>query len=335
MKIALRSPNWIGDCVMALPAIYALKKRFPESEITLVTKPYLKDFFLNVRELSEIVTIPENRSLLKTWKRARRMHLQNHDIGILFTNSFKSALIFRMAGIRNIVGYSRDGRGFLLRKRFQFPKNDRHHRFFYIDLINQLFDGDFVDASINILRFSKTELTAVRQKLGTLGIEIKRPIIGISPTAAYGTAKMWPSDQFNHLISRLQTIYPDIQVVLFGSEKEAQRIDRVVKGIDRNCYNLAGKLTLRESMAAISLCRLFISNDSGLMHLADALGIPLLGIFGPTIPHKTRPIGKQSEILFKKVSCSPCKFRECPIDHRCMTGLTVGMVLKWVREKLG
>ncbi len=334
MKIVLRSPNWIGDCVMALPAIHALKQSLPNSKIFIITKEYLKDFFLNIDEIEGVITIPDKVSISNITKISKVIKSRGFDIGILFTNSFISAFLFKIAGIKKNYGYNRDLRGFLLNSKIKFPKNEKHHRFFYLDLINNIFETKITDISKNLIKFSIEEKAIAKRKMSEAGLNFEKKIIGLSTTAAYGNAKVWPAKMFTELIKKIQVKYPDIQIILFGSKKESSKIDIIKNEIKNNCFNFAGILTLRESMIGISLCDIFVSNDSGLMHLADTLNVPLIGIFGPTIPHKTKPIGMRTEILYKKVSCSPCKHRECPLDHKCMINITVEMVYNSIIEKI-
>ncbi len=334
MKIALRSPNWIGDCVMALPSIRALKQSLPDSEIYIITKEYLKDFFQNINEITGVIIIPDRFSIWNIRQVSKDIGINGFDVGVLFTNSFLSALLFKLAGIKKNYGYNRDLRGFLLNKRIKFPKDNKHHRFFYLDLINKIFSKNYTDISVNLINFSFEERELVKAKMVRNGLNFNKKIIGFSTFAAYGSAKAWPSDMFTELIKKIKKNNPEIQFVLFGSKNESLKISAVIEGIKESCFNFAGEFTLRESMVGISFCNIFVSNDSGLMHLADTLNIPLIGIFGPTIPNKTKPIGEKSKVLHEKVSCSPCKHRVCPIDHRCMNRIKVEMVYDSIMEKL-
>jgi heptosyltransferase-2 len=319
---------------MSLPAIYAIKSVFPESEIYLVTKEYLESFFKNIDVISKVLTVPDNISIRNLKKSAKDLNVKNFDIGILFTNSFLSALLFKLAGIKKIYGYKRDMRSFLLNRGIKYPHNDKHHRFFYLDLINRLFNRKFDNIVKNIPKCPVNEKHGVEERLSEFGIDFNKKIIGLSVTAAYGPAKVWPSDMFKSLIKKIIGDFADVQILFYGAEKERKKISELTSGIEGLFFNLAGKLTLREAVIAISFSNVFISNDSGLMHIADASDVSLISIFGPTIPRKTKPIGKKSVIMFKKVECSPCKYRECPIDHRCMRGISVESVFNEVVKKL-
>jgi heptosyltransferase-2 len=162
------------------------------------------------------------------------------------------------------------------------------------------------------------------------GIERKTDWIGLAPSAAYGSAKEWLPGNYRETIRQLTDEFPGCHVLLFGSQNEARKIDALCRGIDGRVHNLAGTLSLRQSIEAISLCRLFISNDSGLMHVAASLSIPQVAIFGPTQPHKTAPTSPKARILHHPVHCAPCLHRQCPAGHECMSSVTVAELMEAV-----
>lgn len=330
MNIVVRSPNWIGDCIMSLPALRALKSNFPDSNIFLVTKKYLEDVFLNIDEIEDIIIIPDKLNLKNMYLVSKKLKKIRFDSGILFTNSFSSALLFRASGIKKLLGYKKDFRGFLLYKGVKYPKNNHHHVFFYIDLIRKFFERKIEENYSGKLVINQDEKVKVKSLLLKEGINMSKPIIGISPSAAYGTAKEWFPERFKELIIKINENRPNVQIIFFGSKKENFKILRILDGIESNIFNLAGKLSLRESIVSISLCSFFLSNDSGLMHVASSLQVPLIAIFGPTIPVKTAPLSKKVKILHHKVECWPCKYRDCPFDHKCMNAIKVEEVFKEV-----
>lgn len=341
MNIVVRSPNWIGDCIMCLPALRALKDNFPEDDIYLVAKHHLNDIFQNleVEEIKKIITIPGTinfKNIAKVTKKLKKYHF---DCGILFTNSFQSALLFKLSNIKNLTGYSKDLRGFLLDKKIRFPTNsdsDRHHIYFYTDLVD-LFLKEKTGGKINRKYSDELNIPAEEKKnIGSLlagfGINLSKRLIGISPSAAYGSAKQWLPERFGELIQRTRKEITDCEILLFGSSKERENISKILDNINdknNNIHNLAGRLSLRESIAAISLCDVFVSNDSGLMHVASSLRVPLAAIFGPTQPHKTAPLketNKNIKILHHPAQCAPCIHRDCPLDHCCMKAISVDEV---------
>ena len=330
----MRSPNWIGDCVMCLPAIRALRALYEENEIIIVTKHYLHDVFIHIPEIARIWTIPDDLGIKGLFNVSRDLSHIDCDSGILFTNSFHSALLFKLARIPNLIGYNKDLRGFLLDSAQHFPKNENHHIYFYLDLI-EAFGGEKIqDHYPHSLGIVEPELHEVRQRLKGFGIDVERPMLGISPSAAYGTAKQWEPSSFSRLIHHVCVNFPELQIVLLGSQKEREKISAISSEADGHSFNLAGKFSLRESIVAISLCDCFLGNDSGLLHIASAVDVPYVGIFGPTIPHKTAPLSNRSRVLYKKAGCAPCNHRDCPLDHRCMTRISVEEVYEAVASFL-
>lgn len=330
--IAIRFPNWIGDCVMALPALRALHRCQPDSEIYVVAKEYLQGFFQNIKEIEDILYIPNKFNLSGLIKSAARLRGYSFSSGILFTNSFASALLFRLGGVGNLLGYKKDGRSFLLKQKPEFPKNDKHHINFYLDLLREFCGAGMAYEESNQLIVTAGEQKKIREQLGHLGVDMEKDWIGMAPSAAYGSAKEWIPGNYRETVIGLMDVLPACQILLFGSQKEAQKIDAICQGMNDRAHNLAGKLSLRQSIEAISLCRVFISNDSGLMHVAAGLRIPQVAIFGPTEPHKTAPIASRARIIHHPVSCAPCKYRQCPRGHECMESVTVSEVMEAVES---
>jgi heptosyltransferase-2 len=334
MKIAVQSPNWIGDCVMCLPALRALKFYFPKNRIYLICRAYLRDIFLNVREIDEIVPVSDRGQAIDIVRISRILKPYRFHQGILFTNSFRSALIFRLAGIKDLLGYQKDLRGMLLSRKLKFPRSRNHHAFFYLDLIETLAGNEPDKNSRERPEFSdepvidNQEKKKVERILRHNGINPLNTLVGISPAAAYGGAKEWLPDRFAELNRRVLQHKKNVQILLFGSEREVSRVSAIWEKSGPGVFNLAGKLTLREAMVSISFCSLFISNDSGMMHVASSLKLPVIGLFGPTVPEKTAPRNPESHVIDHQVDCAPCLYRECPRDHRCMTAIQVEDVLE-------
>jgi heptosyltransferase-2 len=325
MSTVIRSPNWIGDGIMCLPAIRACKHYFPDEHLAVAAKRYLADIFLNIPEIDEIIPLPDRWTGLPGAAALRNKHFAR---GVLFTNSFSSALLFRLAGIRSLAGYARDGRGWLLMDRVPPTAEPAHHQFYYLNIIEHLSGQrsrrDFPAA----LAVSAAEKGWAQGFLQEQGIAPERPLLAISPTAAYGSAKAWPPDRFREIIRRWGEAHPGAAVLLLGSPSEQQRIAAIAAGLPGSILNLAGRLDLRRSIAVLSRCRLFIGNDSGMMHIAAALAVPLVAVFGPTEPGRTAPLAARFRLLHHGADCAPCRRRECPTDHRCMTAVGVHEVLE-------
>ena len=344
----IRSPNWIGDCVMCLPAIRAIKDQCPGANIYLAARQNLGPVFKNITEIKEMIPLTGNNNFKSIFKVARQVGKYRFDYGILFTNSFHSAFLFRLAGIKKLIGYNKDLRGWLLYKKIKFPHDNRHHIYFYLDLA-AAFIGSVTVCSNEAescirpnypsrLIITEQEREQASAGLHTLGVDLSKPLVGISPSAAYGSAKEWPPARFKELIPRLQQEKSPghVEILLFGSGKEREKISKIAAGEDGNhIHNLAGQLSLRQTIVAISFCRLFISNDSGLMHIASSFNLPLIALFGPTCPHKTGPLHKNSRVLYHPAACAPCLYRDCPLNHdnhACMNAITVDEVVAASRQ---
>lgn len=332
MSTVIRSPNWIGDGIMCLPAIRAFKASYPDERLAVAAKRYLADIFLNIAEIDEIVPLPDRWSARSLITAIREFRQKGFRRGILFTNSFSSALFFRLAGIRSLAGYARDGRGFLLRDRVLPPPAGGHHQHHYLNIIGHLAGksaGPSISAALVVSAGEKEWASGWLREQGIAG---ERPLLAVSPTAAFGSAKAWLPGRFREVIRRWLEIFPEAAVLLLGGGSERERIAAVADGLPGSVLNLAGALDLRRSIAVLSRCRLFIGNDSGLMHVAAALSVPLVAVFGPTEPGRTAPLADRYRLLHHPVDCAPCRRRECPADHRCMTAVGVDEVLAAATE---
>lgn len=343
MNIVVRAPNWVGDCIMCLPAIRALKDNRPTDNIIVATRQKLSAVFQNINDINEFISIPDTIQLRNLFKVAAKLKTYNFKCGILLTNSFNSALMFRLAGVKELTGYSKDLRGFLLDKKCDFPRegDKKHQRFIYQDLISA-FIGEKINKeySDELAIDSDEKQKTARLLTSEFGVDLSTPLIGISPAAAYGSAKQWLPERFAELIRRICLKNREYQVMLLGSDREREQVARIIAAAqvndrpgNRRVFNLAGGLPLRETIAAISLCRTFIGNDSGLMHVASSLRIPMLAIFGPTSPWQTAPLSQHAKVIHHPVECAPCKYRDCPIDHKCMKAVTVAEVYEEVKNK--
>lgn len=326
MSTVIRSPNWIGDGIMSLPAIRAFKDHFPDERLVVAAKRYLADIFLNIPEIDEIIPLPDRWTPRSFFSSLREFRRRRFDRGILFTNSFSSALFFRLAGIGSCAGYSRDGRGWLLQERVPLGTDRGHQQYYYLQIIEHLAGKMSSRAFPATLVVSASESAWADAWLREQGLTGSIPLLAVSPNAAYGGAKAWPPDRFRELIRSWGQKRPEAAVLLLGGPAERENIAAVTDGLPGSVLNLAGLLSLRRSIAVLSRCRLFIGNDSGLMHIAAALGLPLVAIFGPTEPGRTAPLASRFRLLHHGADCAPCQHRECPSDHRCMTSVSIDEV---------
>ncbi len=333
MKIIVRSPNWVGDCVMSIGSLKTLKYENPESEIFLVTKPKLDNIYRDMKEIEKIIVLPQKITIKNFFAVIKSLSIHKIRTGILLTNSFSSALLFRLAGIKYLTGYMKDLRSFMLTKKKKLPKRISHQQDLYIDLIH-FFNGYKSEKRFsNSIFLSEKQLLNGNELINKMGIDKSKKLIGISPFTAYGISKEWPQQRFSELIVKLKSS-ADVEIILFGSPGEKNRLEKLCESTGSKVHIVSEGYSLSDAICIMKRINLFIGNDSGLMHISSALGIPLLGIFGPTLPKKSFPFSKNSEFIYKQIYCSPCLNRVCPIGHDCMTSIGVDEVIKKIIKYL-
>ncbi len=334
MKIVVRVPNWIGDAILSLPAIECLRSNFPEAEIWLAAQAWVKDLFPKNGGLSGVITIPALNNIRDLRACGRTLNGYGFEIGVLLTNSFSSALLFRLARIPRRWGYARDARRLLLTE--SVPGRDSeaalHQLNYYLNLLARL--GLKTSPPDINLHLTSEELAAAKKILGEAGVDPGRPLVIFSPGASYGPAKRWPPASFAALGTLFQK-KADAQVVLVGSADETGLVESVAAGMEKRPVSFAGKTTLRELAALVASAGLFISNDSGPMHIANAVRVPLVALFGPTDPARTGPFHEPALVLRKEVPCWPCLYRKCPFDHRCLAQITPQEVYEAGQRMIG
>lgn len=330
MKILIRATNWLGDAVMSLPAIRAVRARYPEAEITVLAKPWVAALYENEAAINRVLVL-HGLSGARDWASklivASQLREENFDLAVLLPNSFESAAVARLAGIREIVGYSRDGRGWLLHHAVKPPlpgEIPSHEGFYYLELIRRSGMLESLPPTLPDIRFDGIEKSHRNGKelFSLMGVGL--PVIGVSPGAAFGSAKRWLPERFAEAASQLSARL-GASIAVFGSEGEKHLCAQVADACGGK--NFAGTTALRAFIDMASVCSVFLSNDSGAMHIAAALGVPSATVFGPTNEVATGPTGSLAAIVREKVDCSPCMKRECPIDHRCMTRVQVDQVV--------
>jgi len=330
-KIMVRTPNWIGDAVMSLPALEALRTTYPEAEIVLVSKPWVSALFLNHAAANRLIVYHpegEHHGAGGFWKLVQALRAERFDAAILFQNAFHAAWMTWLAGIQARIGYARDGRRPLLTEAIEAPQPAAygHHAYFYLQL---LFRAGVISKPAPIedvrLTVSKAEKTWARSHIESLGLYGPRFLVGLCPGASFGPAKRWPIECYADLADRLiGALHAD--VLIFGSADEKPLAEAIAGEMEHTPTIVAGETSLRQFMALLDQCRLIVSNDSGPMHLAAALGVPLVAIFGSTNERATGPLAAHARVVSQPVACSPCGLRACPIDFRCMLGVSVESV---------
>lgn len=336
-RLLLRAANWVGDAVMMTPAVCSLRRRFPKAEIFVLAKPWVVPVFEALPYVDRILVYDKagrHRGMAGFIRLVLDLRTFRFDAAILFQNAFEAAFIAALSGIPMRIGYSTDGRGILLTHRPPlFPRSRKIHQ---VDYYLGILKGVGIPDTCRKLCLSigDRETEKARYILDRYGIRRSDTLVGINPGAAYGPAKQWPSDRFAALGDRIQEAF-GTKILIFGGSADRSLGVRIRQSMRYPAVNLAGKTDLSEAMALIRECRLFITNDSGLMHVASALKVPLVAIFGSTDPEATGPWGYRGRILESKISCSPCLEPECPLGHlQCMTRITTDAVFEAAKALL-
>lgn len=332
-KIVVRMPNWIGDAVLAGPSLRALRLRHPEAEIRAAGRPWLSDLFSGTGLVHGAVPLADGGGYRASRADGAALRAGGFDAGLLLTNSFGTALAFFLAEIPERWGYAREGRGFLLTRRVKVPADPRlHQRDYYLNLLAGLGQASGPAAPVE-LTVTPEERASARRALEAAGRRAGRPLVAFGVGAAYGPAKRWPAGRFAELAVRFAGD-PGADVLLLGSPGESGIAEEVAAHAGRPLLDFAGRTTLREMMALLSLAGLFVTNDSGPMHIAGALGVPVTAIFGPTDPAATGPVAAPAAVVRREAPCWPCLYRTCPYDHRCMTRIEADDVFAAARPLL-
>jgi heptosyltransferase-2 len=332
-RLLVRGPNWIGDAVMCEPAVNALRRRFPQADITLLVKPAVAELFAGHPGFDRILTYEArgvHAGLFGKWTLANRLRRQHFDLAVLFQNAFEAALLAFFARIPRRYGYATDGRGLLLTDPIPVPDRAKtiHQVQYYLDLLGPL--GALDPPSPPRLFVSEREEQDMAGRLAEAGIGPESPVVGLNPGSTYGGAKRWLPERFAEAADRLVRERRaqsadgrrDARVIIVGARGEEELGKAIADRMYARTVVLSGRTSIRELMAVIKRCEVFLTNDTGPMHMAAALGVPVVATFGPTDHRTTAPFGGMHTIVRHPVDCSPCLLRECPIDHRCMTGIT-------------
>ena len=321
-KVLVRATNWLGDAVMSLPAIRAIRQVLPRAHIAVAARPWVADLYARETAIDRVIPYTGARRAF-----AARLRAERFDGAILLQNAFDAALLAWLAGIPERIGYNRDGRGLLLTRAIPVPEPGdipRHERFYYLELLRRAGMMERFPRT-DAIRFEGIETARESGAARLAALGIAAPVIGISPGAAYGNAKRWLPERF----AEVAQTFRSASVLIFGSQSERPLCGEVAAPLRRagvETRNLAGETTLREFIDLAAACRLFLTNDSGAMHVAAALAVPTVAVFGATDDTTTGPTGPLARVVREHAECSPCLLRECPIDHRCMTRVTAGRV---------
>ncbi len=343
MKIVVRGTNWIGDAVMTVPALTALRRAFPDAHITLQTRSAAAQVFEGADFIDDILDIDAGRSKMASVRsQSRALRERRFDLGISFTNSVEAAAVQTLARVPVRFGYATRGRGLLLTDAVPVPewKAERHEVYYYLNLIEAVKakylgspSGEAVAPQL-VLSISRDRLDAAAEFLRDRGVDASRPVIALGVGSTNSRAKRWPADRYASLAERLADEL-NANILIVGSDGDGNVANDVIAQTRSNVIDLCGQTTVSEAAAILASVDLLISNDMGLAHLAPAVGCATIVIFGPTNEITTRPFSENAEIIRRPVDCSPCMLRDCPIDHRCMTGISVDEVFDRAKAKIG
>ena len=345
MKILVRAPNWVGDAVMSLPALEAIRKSKPDATIAVLARPLVIELYEGQGFADELIVYDrkaEHSGFAGRERLARSLRAKQFDAAVLFQNAFDAAWIVKRARIPERIGYARDARGFLLTRAIPTPKDGEipeHECYYYLELLRRAGWIESLPIVKQIsLRIDDPRRASAEQKLAQAGARKGALRLAIAAGAAYGSAKCWSPARYAAVADRFVDEF-GADVILFGASGEIEVAQRIAAGMRHTPINLVGRTSIGELPSLLSTCQLFIGNDSGAMHVAGAVGVRVVGIFGSSDPGGTSPFASQFRLVRNPVDCSPCFLRKCPIDHRCMTGISVDDVLApalpWARELTG
>ncbi|PYK29988.1 MAG: lipopolysaccharide heptosyltransferase II [Verrucomicrobia bacterium] len=317
-RILIRSSNWLGDAVMSVPAVRAIKHGRPDVHLTIAARDKIAPMWKLIPEVDAIIPLPDG-SLLPFVRRLRQQ--MPFDVAILFPNSLRVALESWVSGIPRRVGYRGHWRSSLVNQIVREPRKPgppEHHSLRFLRIAREC--G---------AETSNTEVSKPHQRSNIT----HQTLIGLCPGAEYGPAKQWLPERFAEAAAKI-TAQSSAQWILFGTKNDAAIGEQIAAAIGDDCVNRIGQTTLEQLIDELRQCRLLLTNDTGTMHLAALVGVPVVAVFGSTEPLLTGPLGNGHTILRHHVECSPCFLRECPIDFRCMKAVSADEVAAAVLSML-
>src|ERR1051325_117572 len=341
-KILVVQPSWVGDAVMATPTLRALRELYPGAHISYLLRRYVKPIYMGMPWADRLITYRTGKTKAKAGKGlfdlSARLRAGRFDLAVLLPNSFKTALVCKMAGVGRIVGYERDGRGLLLSDKL-LPAKEKGKYVpspmvrYYLGLVNYL-GWRQRDTRMELFTTvgEREEANQVFERAGLEGGLFRpghaggTPLVILNPGAQYGDAKCWLPEHFAAVADRLID-ERGATVLLSGAPKERRILDAVQRHMRHAAVDLVNKgMTLGALKEIVRRCDLMITNDTGPRHIAAAFDVPVVTVFGPTHPQWTEIYYAKERQVAVKVFCGPCQKKTCPLDHRCMTRVTPGMI---------
>jgi heptosyltransferase-2 len=312
---------------MCEPALAALQTLFPQAEISLLVRPLIAELLHGhpaIRHMIQYEHRTRHAGLSGKWTLARELSGKRFDLAILFQNAFEAAALAFLAGIPARYGYATDARAWLLTHPISVPTKNRglHQVQYFLQMLSSL-NGPVPERAPR-LYVTEAETQGAPRTLAGFGIDPAAVLIGVNPGSTYGGAKRWYPERFAAAVDAAvsELGLPNVQVAVVGAPGEESLGQAIAGHVQTSVVVLSGRTTVRELMMVVQRCAAFVTNDTGPMHVASALGVPVISIFGPTDWRATAPFGPGHTLIRHEVDCSPCLLRECPIDHRCMTSVT-------------
>lgn len=332
MKILVYLPRTLGASLLAFPCLKSLEENFPAAEIAILPPPAYADFFQRVSPGYRVVVLPDFKDISGLKRASSRLKKMHFDLGLLLDESFASALLFYLARIPQRWGYDREGRGFMLTKKSHLRATDPqlHLKFHYLKLLEAL-GLKIADRPLRLdlpASFRQQALGRLKQA----GLSPDLATVVIKPGSGFGPARIWPLSRQRELIEQL--LDRRLQVVLVGSRASRETSQAILDGLQGRLVDFSGQLSLEETAGVIAGARAFLGNDSGLTHLANLLGTPVVGLYGPTDPHISGPSQPPAVALHKPAPCAPCSYKACPYDHRCLLSISAGEVYEVITSFL-
>jgi heptosyltransferase-2 len=328
-RVLVRAPNWVGDAVMSLPVLAGLKRLFPLADVTVLAAPRVAPLFAAQPGVTGIIRYPSDRGKWQVlWELRGRF-----DVALALPNSMESALGLWLVGVPSRVGYNTDARRLFLKE--AVSGHDKlaglHTVFYLLGLLKAL--GGVATFTPPTLYLEPEEEVLGAQLLAESDLPGRGPWVGLSPGAAYGPAKRWPAERFAALGRELQREF-GARLVLLGGDEERPVADEVREQLPGPVADLVGRTSLRQALGVLSQLNLLVTNDSGLMHAAAALSVPLVALFGSTDPTATGPFTSRATVIRHPQPCSPCFKRTCETGYACLTDISVDEVTAAARSWL-
>ena len=340
-RVMIRAPNWVGDAVMAVPALKEIRRVLADRHITIVAKPWVAGLFEGEKLSDSLLLLPETRKwgVARFLAAAGTLKRERFDLAILLQNAFGAALMARIARIPAIAGYPTDGRQYLLDLVVPLQRQYKkvHQVYYYLNIANTIelelcgSNSALPDKAHPRLSVSGEQRAATQRMLAHVGIDGAFAVI--NPGATNSRAKRWPAERFAEVADTLVEKH-GFQIVIIGAPGDENVAQETGAAMRADSVVIAGMTTVAELKGILGCSSLLVSNDTGAAHVSAALGVPTVVVFGPTEHFATRPLSDAAAVVRHDVYCSPCMLRDCPIDHRCMTGVTVETVYAEARRLL-